>query len=579
MAAVIPNVVRGSRASGLLTYLVDVADAPGRSNEHEEPHLVAGDDALMAWFDDNELSRDAGLRIARHLDRPQRAFGTEVKGGHVWHCSLSLRASEGILPDDKWRAIADDFVAAMEFDGAPVDGVDTKAPCRWTAVRHGVSANGNDHVHLVVNLVREDGTKASIHNDFARAQAACRALEVRHELEPLESAQQERSTRGYDPAEREAQARARARARYERGGKMTGTSPDWYALAGADRQRLIAAETVRDEPRYVLAVKVRGAAASSTSEAEFVRRMRDANLLVRPRFAEGTEDVVRGYSVAARPVAGERPIWYGGGHLARDLTLPRLRAQWEDSPEGASHAASEWRAAKRNRRVSSRPPLEVPNEEAWGEGLDRLSSLVSRVQQLPLEDRASWIAVARETSGALAAWSNAVEVTPGDLAAASEALSRSAQTYSRPQAAALQPRASMAGAALLVSSLAHGGKGTVAQVAMVTQLLRLAKEIHRAQRGAQQARHAAVLAGETRARLARVRDRLQSEVGAPASTGAPVDVDRTAGLDEMSRAALDRMNASRGGPRGPVPAPLPEGDSKNRPRPQRDRTDRTGIER
>lgn len=26
--------------------------------------------------------------------------------------------------------------------------------------------------------------------------------------------------------------------------------------------------------------------------------------------------------------------WYGGGHLARDLTLPRLRREWPDSPQG-----------------------------------------------------------------------------------------------------------------------------------------------------------------------------------------------------------------------------------------------------
>ena len=83
-----PNVVRGDRMSGLLTYLT----GPGRSNEHTEPHLVAGDPALLAWHDDAELGRDAALSIARHLDRPRTAYGVEVKGGHVWHCSLSLRA-------------------------------------------------------------------------------------------------------------------------------------------------------------------------------------------------------------------------------------------------------------------------------------------------------------------------------------------------------------------------------------------------------------------------------------------------------------------------------------------------------
>ena len=48
-----PNIVRGDRASGLMTYLV----GSGRANEHIEPHLVAGDDALMVWYDDTELNQ------------------------------------------------------------------------------------------------------------------------------------------------------------------------------------------------------------------------------------------------------------------------------------------------------------------------------------------------------------------------------------------------------------------------------------------------------------------------------------------------------------------------------------------
>lgn len=207
----IPNVVRGDRMFGLMVYLV----GPGRANEHTEPHLVAGDPAMLAWHDDAELSRDSALAIARHLDRPRTALEVDVKGGHVWHCSLSLRADEGVQTDEKWQEIANDFVRAMEFD----DPDSPKAPCRWVAVRHGLSKNGNDHVHIVVGLVREDGTKASIHNDHHRAQKASRALEVKHGLEPLESAKAERATRGYKPAEREAQATARARAKYERAGK------------------------------------------------------------------------------------------------------------------------------------------------------------------------------------------------------------------------------------------------------------------------------------------------------------------------------------------------------------------------
>ena len=57
----------------------------------------------------------------------------------------------------------------------------------------------------------------------------------------------------------------------------------------------------------------------------FVRRLRDANLAVRPRFAAAGSDAVVGYSVGVR---GDNIVWYGGGRLSPDLTLPKLRALW-----------------------------------------------------------------------------------------------------------------------------------------------------------------------------------------------------------------------------------------------------------
>ncbi len=136
--------------AGLMIYLA----GPGRANEHEEPHLVAGDPALMVWHDDNELNRDAALDVANALDRAIQFYKTGVDGGHVFHCSLSLAAEEGQLTDGQWAAIADDFMKDMDFTGDS-----GKAPARWVAVRHGLSRNGNDHIHIVASMVRDDGTK------------------------------------------------------------------------------------------------------------------------------------------------------------------------------------------------------------------------------------------------------------------------------------------------------------------------------------------------------------------------------------------------------------------------------------
>lgn len=507
-----PNVTRGDRMAGLVSYLV----GEGRHNEHTEPHLVAGDHALMQWYDDAELSGESARAIARHLDRPRSALGVDVNGGHVWHVSLSLRAAEEPRTDEQWAAIANDFVAGMGFD----DNEGTKAPCRWVAIRHGLSRSGNDHIHIAVNLVREDGTKASTHNDFQRAQSVARALEVKHGLEQLESVKAERSTRGYSPAEQarvEATAARIAQRKYE---QHAGAGASWHELNATDRHARVTAEIRLNAPRSDLARTVRACAGASETEAEFVRRMRRSGLLVRPRYADGRTDVITGFSVAARPTDGGRPIWYGGGNLGRDLTLPRLREGWPDTPAGATDAAAEWNAAKRSRRVvAAGRETREPDPEQWQRYTDDVRALRERLRAVPLDDRDTWASVARQTAGAFAAWSNAIEETPGDLAAAADELSKSAQTYRRPVRPEKAGRAAMAGATMLLASVARGGRGTVAQVALLRQLMNLSAAVYDAAKAAGQARHADAIAVAVRERVANVRQQL--EAGSSASAPAP----------------------------------------------------------
>lgn len=91
-----------------------------------------------------------------------------------------MKAEEGELSDDQWSAIATDFVREMGF----VDEEGERS-CRWVAIRHGLSTAGNDHVHIAVNLVREDGTKADTHRDYVRAQKIAGELEVKYGLDVL----------------------------------------------------------------------------------------------------------------------------------------------------------------------------------------------------------------------------------------------------------------------------------------------------------------------------------------------------------------------------------------------------------
>lgn len=461
-----PNITRGERMAGLLTYLA----GPGRHNEHSEPHLVAGDAAIMAWHGEDELSVEAARAIARQVDHPRRAFGVEVSGGSVWHCSLSIAAAEGQLTDQKWAAIATDFVEEMGFTDAS-----GKAPCRWVAVRHGLSEGGNDHIHVAVSLVREDGTKASVHYDRPRSQRVCGKLERSHGMVVLESREHGRGMRGVKPAE---QARA-----------------DRLGQPEAAPQRV--------------ARTVRACAAAAVDEAEFVRRVRRAGVLIRPRFATGRDDVVVGYSVALKPSAGERPIWYGGGQLAKDMSLPRLRTGWTSTPDGAAAAAAEWRAAWRGRRVVA-PGVELvePDEQVWGEHTERVRALREQLRAVPAADRSAWAHAARDVSGAFAAWSMRVEPTPGPLAATADALARSAQLPGREVKPRPKVLPSARGAALLLASAASGGRGRMAEAILFRQLANTARAIHDAHRAAGEAQRAAQIAAVVRDQLVAVNEAL-----------------------------------------------------------------------
>jgi hypothetical protein len=314
-----------------------------------------------------------------------------------------------------------------------------KARCRWVAVNHGTSENGNHHIHLAVSLVREDGTKASTHGDYKKAQQTCRELEVKYGLEQLSTVH---STRGYDRAEK--------------------------------------ATAVRDERemhRSSLARKVR--ASASATEAEFVRRARDTGMLVRPRYAKNTTDVIVGYSVAERPKQGERPIWFGGGTLASDLKLGALREEWMDSPHLATEAAAEWNAAARNKRKVSKtgPENAAPSADVWVECTRNTTALVEKLRVLPRDDHATWAKAAREVSGAFAAWSNRLESTPGPLAATAAELSRTAQLRAPRQHSRPVALPSIAGTAMLFMAVSSKNK-TAAQSALMLQLVNTAFAIH-----------------------------------------------------------------------------------------------------
>jgi hypothetical protein len=188
----IPHITRAGDARGVMSYLLRT----GQREPHEAPHLIAGspeavwfvrgrllaprDARWFAWFLDEPL-----LAFEQVVEVPKRDRAGEVVGrrdAHVWQCTLSLHPEEQLVEDGRWGELAERFVERLGF-AADTDG---RAQCRWVAIRHGRSAAGCDHVHVIVALVAENGSKPSVHNDYPRAQAACRALEREFGLRRVE---------------------------------------------------------------------------------------------------------------------------------------------------------------------------------------------------------------------------------------------------------------------------------------------------------------------------------------------------------------------------------------------------------
>jgi hypothetical protein len=274
---------RGEHVQPLLYYLF----GPGRREEHTDPHLVAG------WRHPADLEpplRADGKRdftkLAGLLLQPQAALGKRAYPRPVWHCAMRAAPEDRMLSDDEWAAIAHDV---MDRTGLSPYGQEDEA-VRWVAVRH-----GEDHIHIVAMLARQDGGKPSLPWERYKVRAACLAAEQRYGL---------RSTA---PADRTA-ARRPTRAENEKA-----------ARRGLD-----------EAPRVTLRRQVATAAASANSEDEFFTCLDQAGLLVRKRFSIKNPGQVTGYSVALPGDTAKNggPVWYGGGKLAADLTWPKLRQRW-----------------------------------------------------------------------------------------------------------------------------------------------------------------------------------------------------------------------------------------------------------
>lgn len=280
----IGKVLRGQRPAGLIRYLY----GPGRREEHRNPHLVAG------WRAPTEVEpalRPGGRRDFRRLTglltQPHAALGPRGLDRPVWHCVVRAAPGDRTLSDAEWGRLAGDI---MDRTGLAPYGQDDEA-VRWIAVRH-----ATDHIHIVGTLARQDGARPQFWNDYYRVREACQAAEERYGL------------RRTAPGDRTADHRP-TRAECEK----------------AYRQRR------PEAPRVTLRRAVCTAAAGSGSEEEFFGRLREEGVLARVRCSTRNPGQITGYAVALTndTACAGAPVWFGGGKLAADLSLPKLRARWD----------------------------------------------------------------------------------------------------------------------------------------------------------------------------------------------------------------------------------------------------------
>lgn len=429
----------GSTPGSLVTYLFGA----GRANEHTDQRLIAGSAGVMTTFGavDVAADREAQGALAREFDgawrqvRRERGLPLEVpegeqqrgaaRGDRVYHATLSLSADEGALSDEEWARAARMFVVEMGF----VDSKDGVADCAWMAVHHGASKEGNDHLHIAVNLVREDGRRASIHQSKRRT----------------------------------AQAGARVAGAM---GKDIAFDPEVSSGIGniprAELER--ARREQRDADRVLIRRRLAGAAWQASNEAEFVRAARASGVILRPRYAEGAMVRVVGYSAALDH--GGKAVWFAPSKLDRSLGLPVLRERYGWGLDAQMQAVSVWRE-----RAGAKQPGVAGLRLPVADEIKRVRSALVRSNP-----GVSWRQASTDLSAMLGQWSVQAEGgRGGHLARASDALSRASQPRrGTPREATIEA------ARTVIDVMAAASKDdTVATLALIMQAMQLAESVAR----------------------------------------------------------------------------------------------------
>lgn len=522
----------GSTPASLVKYLYGA----GRANEHENQRLIAGSERLTVTFSPLDVAHDLEVQaaLAREFDgawrqvRRERGLPLEVpegekvrgaaRGDRVYHATLSLGTHEGSFTDAEWAKAARMFVVEMGF----IDDKNGLADCAWLAVHHGSSKDGNDHVHIAVNLVREDGRRADIHQSKRRtAQAGARVAGAMGKDAVFEA----ELTSGIGNVSR----------------------PEWERARAAKR-----------EPDRVIARRIlEGAAAAASSESDFIQAARAAGLVVLPRRGTPAMSSPTGYSVKLRDA--NDGIFYSPSKMDKALGLDELRRHYGWGLRSQLDAIDVWHGRKSLPASSTfRLPVADKIQEA-------------RAQLEDGQRNVHWRPLAREASTILGAWS-VVADAPQDryLGRASDALLKASQ---RPRSTGREIVGSAAQTMVLVSQAASAND-TAGRLALLMQMMQLVDAIARradAERDLAKARQELERAAAPLRAERSILEAMHKRETLPASWS-------VVNGDPVARVIRDLQQAERrSGPDKPVPPPPPRRTTDtsvprpiHKPRPERE---------
>lgn len=154
----IAKITRGSNPGNIGAYL----HGPGHANEHFYERnggryaggVVVGGNVFVTG-DADEKAWVKAMRSRREITKP------------IWQASLRNTAEDRRLTDAEWAQAGQSFAESMGFEEHP-----------WVMVRH-----ADDHVHVVVCRVSDEGAVWHGRNDRRAAQSACTRLELEHGLQ------------------------------------------------------------------------------------------------------------------------------------------------------------------------------------------------------------------------------------------------------------------------------------------------------------------------------------------------------------------------------------------------------------